>query len=357
MRDSADFGLFEVDEAALPQVARELGPTIMVLGNLFRDQLDRYGELEAIGERWSGVTSQLGADRVLVRNVDDPLIASLDPGRARVIGFGIDDAGAGLVSMEHASDSKWCARCGARLEYRTVFLGHLGDWRCPNCDTQRPQPDVAASAVQIDGLEACRFDLVTPLGTAPVRLPVPGLYNVYNAVAAAAAACATGVVSLERIVEGLEQFDPAFGRFEHLQIGAREAVLVLIKNPAGANEVVRTLIRDGEPKRMLLALNDRIADGRDVSWIWDVDYELFDGGIDHAVATGTRAAEMALRLKYAGQPAGRVEVVPDLEAALDTVLAGDDGRTVYMLATYTAMLDLRHTLTGRGIVRPYWEET
>ena len=320
----------------------------MVLGNLFRDQLDRYGELEAIGERWSGVTSQLGADRVLVRNVDDPLIASLDPGRARVIGFGIDDAGAGLVSMEHASDSKWCARCGARLEYRTVFLGHLGDWRCPNCDTQRPQPDVAASAVQIDGLEACRFDLVTPLGTAPVRLPVPGLYNVYNAVAAAAAACATGVVSLERIVEGLEQFDPAFGRFEHLQIGEREAVLVLIKNPAGANEVVRTLIRDGEPKRMLLALNDRIADGRDVSWIWDVDYELFDGGIDHAVATGTRAAEMALRLKYAGQPAGRVEVVPDLEAALDTVLAGDDGRTVYMLATYTAMLDLRHTLTAPG---------
>ena len=149
-----------------------------------------------------------------------------------------------------------------------------------------------------------------------MRLPVPGLYNVYNAVAAAAAACATGcrVAGADR--GGLERFDPAFGRFERLQLDGRDAVLVLVKNPAGANEVVRTLIRDGEPKRVLLALNDRIADGRDVSWIWDVDFELFYGQLEHAVATGTRAAEMALRLKYAGQPGDRVEVVPDLGAAL-----------------------------------------
>ena len=355
MRDSADAGLFEVDEAALPQIVRELEPTVVVLGNLFRDQLDRYGELEAIGERWNAVTAGLRPDRALVRNVDDPLVASLDPGAARVIGFGIDDPAAGLASMQHASDSKWCAVCGARLRYTTVYLGHLGDWSCPNCDSRRPRPDVAATNVRIDGLEACRFDLVTPLGRAAVRLPVPGLYNVYNAVAAAAAACASGVVSLDRIVQGLERFDPAFGRFEHVTIGGRDAVLVLIKNPAGANEVVRTLISDGEPKRLLLGLNDRIADGRDVSWIWDVDYELFDGGISHAVTTGTRAAEMALRLKYAGQPDGIVEVVPDLEAALDTVVAGDDGGTVYLLATYTSMLDLRHLLVARGVVRPYWE--
>ena len=214
---------------------------------------------------------------------------------------------------------------------------------------------MAARAVEIDGLEGCRFELVTPLGAAAVRLPVPGLYNVYNAVAAAAAACATGVVSLPRIVAGLERFDPAFGRFEHIRLGNRDAVLVLIKNPAGANEVVRTLIRDAEPKRLLVALNDRIADGRDVSWIWDVDFELFDGHVEHAITTGTRAAEMALRLKYAGQPGDRVEVVPDLEEALTAVAAGDDGRPAYLLATYTAMLDLRHALVEQGVVRPYWE--
>ncbi len=353
-RDRADAGLFEVDEAALPHVARELAPTVMVLGNLFRDQLDRYGELEAIAERWNDLTATLSSDRVLVRNVDDPLVASLDPGAARVIGFGIDDPAVGLAGMEHASDSKWCASCGQRLDYAAVYLGHLGDWSCPNCDTRRPALDVAATAVEIEGLEACRFQLVTPLGSAPVRLPVPGLYNVYNAVAAAAAACATGVVSLERIVTGLERFDPAFGRFERLHLDGRDAVLVLVKNPAGANEVVRTLIRDGEPKRVLLALNDRIADGRDVSWIWDVDFELFQGQLEHAVTSGTRAAEMALRLKYAGQPGDRVEVVSDLGAAFDTVVAGEGG-TAYLLATYTAMLDLRHTLAERGVVRPYWE--
>ena len=130
-RDGADAGLFEVDEAALPHVARELAPTVMVLGNLFRDQLDRYGELEAIAERWNDLTATLGSDRVLVRNVDDPLVASLDPGAARVIGFGIDDPAAGLAGMEHASDSKWCAACGQRLDYAAVYLGHLGDVELP----------------------------------------------------------------------------------------------------------------------------------------------------------------------------------------------------------------------------------
>ena len=240
-RDHADAGLFEVDEAALPHVASELQPTVVVLGNLFRDQLDRYGELEAIAERWSTLTASLPGDRVLVRNADDPLVASLNPGSARVIGFGIDDPAAGLAGMEHASDSKWCANCGHRLRYATVYLGHLGDWSCPNCDSRRPRLDVYATAVEIDGLEGCRFELVTPFGRAAVRLPVPGLYNVYNAVAAAAAACATGVVGLDRMVSSLDRFDPAFGRFEQLRLGERDAVLVLIKNPAGANEVVRTL--------------------------------------------------------------------------------------------------------------------
>jgi UDP-N-acetylmuramyl tripeptide synthase len=256
--------------------------------------------------------------------------------------------------MPHAADSKWCPRCGSRLVYTAVFLGHLGGWECPSCGLRRPPLDVSAGELAPEGLEACRFRLQTPLGDAPVRLPVPGIYNVYNALAAVTAACALGGVALPRIVSGLERFDPAFGRFEHVTVGDRPSVLLLVKNPAGANEVIRTLAEDPAPKRLLVALNDRIADGRDVSWIWDVDFEQLQGGVEAAVTTGTRAAEMALRLTYAGIPGDRLDVVPPLEAALDRALEGGRG-TVFVLATYTAMLDLRALLVDRGAARPYWE--
>ena len=347
-------GLFEVDEAALAGVTAELQPTVLVLGNLFRDQLDRYGELEMVGERWAAVTSGLGGDRVLVRNGDDPLVASLPAGQARAVMFGIGDASAALAEMPHAADSKWCARCGTRLGYASVFLGHLGDWECPNCGLRRPSLDVTATEIEMHGLESCRFLLRTPFGEGPVRLPVPGVYNVYNALAAAAAACALGRVPIERIVSGLERFDPAFGRFEELEVDGRPVVLLLVKNPAGANEVIRTLAGDPAPKQLLVALNDRIADGRDVSWIWDVDWEPLAASAERAVATGTRAAEMALRLSYAGLPGDRLEVAEDAAAALDRAVAGGTG-PLYVLATYTAMLELRSLLVERGAARPYWE--
>jgi lipid II isoglutaminyl synthase (glutamine-hydrolysing) len=350
----AALGLFEVDEAALPAVAAELRPAVVVLGNLFRDQLDRYGELEMVGERWASVTGSLGDDRVLVRNADDPLVASLPSGSARVVSFGIADSSAALAEMPHAADSKWCARCGRRLVYTAVFLGHLGGWECAACGLRRPALDVSAATVAMHGLEACTFELRTPLGASPVRLPVPGLYNVYNALAAAAAACALGGVPLDRIVAGLERFDPAFGRFEQLHIAGRRVVLLLVKNPAGANEVLRTLAGDTDPREMVVALNDRIADGRDVSWIWDVDFELLSGNVSRVIATGTRAAEMGLRLSYAGVPAGDLEVIADPARALDRAVSSGEA-TVYLLATYTAMLELRAILVERGVARPYWE--
>jgi lipid II isoglutaminyl synthase (glutamine-hydrolysing) len=351
----AALGLFEVDEAALPAVAGELRPRVLVLGNLFRDQLDRHGELELVGERWAGVTGALEAGQLLVRNGDDPLVASLPPGEARALTFGIADSSAALPEMPHAADSKWCANCGRRLVYTAVFLGHLGGWECPGCGLRRPPLDVSATAIQAHGLESCSFQLRTPLGEMPVTLPVPGLYNVYNALAAAAAAVALDRVSLQRIGSGLAAFDPAFGRFEKLRAGDADLVLLLVKNPAGANEVIRTLAADPTPKRVLVGLNDRIADGRDVSWIWDVDYELLTAGLEHAVTTGTRAAEMALRLSYAGCPDDRLEAVPSPAAGLERALAGGPA-SVYVLATYTAMLDLRALLVERGVARPYWED-
>jgi UDP-N-acetylmuramyl tripeptide synthase len=213
---------------------------------------------------------------------------------------------------------------------------------------------VAATSVVFDGLAGTDITLSTPLGDRRVRMPLPGLYNVYNALAAVAMACAAGDVPLERMAAGLEVFGPAFGRFERVATGGGEAVLVLSKNPAGANEVIRTLAHDPAPKRLVVALNDRIADGRDVSWIWDVDFELLAPAVESVVTSGTRAAEMAVRLKYAGVDPDVMTVEPDLAAALDSAVSARGG-PAYVLTTYTAMLELRGALTRRGVVPPYWE--
>ncbi|MGZ4430031.1 MAG: MurT ligase domain-containing protein, partial [Gaiellales bacterium] len=347
-------GLFEVDEAALAVLAPALRPRLLCLGNLFRDQLDRYGELELVADRWRGVVAALAPHAVLVRNADDPLVASLGEGRSGTVSYGVDDPGLALPAMQHAADSKWCVRCGARYLYDAVYLGHLGAWRCPSCGVGRPPLDVAARDVRHHGLEAVSFTLAAAGGEARVRLPVPGLYNVYNALAASALAAAVAPLEVAALAGGLERFSAAFGRFERLRVDGREVVLLLVKNPAGANEVIRTLGHDAAPKTLLIALNDRIADGRDISWIWDVDFELLAGLVERAVVTGTRAAEMGMRLKYAGIDRGLIEVLPALEAALDRCLAAADG-PAYVLATYTAMLDLRGLLVGRGLLRPYWE--
>ena len=353
----ADLGLFEVDEAALPEVARRLRPRAVCLGNLFRDQLDRYGELEILAERWRAAVAELPLESALVVNGDDPQVGDLsgrDP-RTRSV-FGLDDPHHASPELQHAADSKWCIRCGTPYVYAAAYIGHLGDYRCPACGHARPPLDIVAREIELDGLEGVSFELVTPEGTRRVELAVPGLYNVYNALAAAGLARALGS-DLEEIVAGLQGFSAAFGRFERIALGDRTLLVLLIKNPAGANEVVRTLVAGGSPRRLLIALNDEIADGRDVSWIWDVDFEPLLGRLERLVATGGRAAELALRFKYAGLSADAIEVVPSLEDALDRglELAGAGGELV-ALPTYTAMLALRELVGRRGFVKPYWEE-
>src|SRR5439155_4968675 len=215
---------------------------------------------------------------------------------------------------------------------------------------------VSARAIELKGLESVPFELVTHKGTGAVELAVPGLYNVYNALAAAALCRALGA-SLDEVVAGLQGFSAAFGRFERIALADRTLLVLLIKNPAGANEVVRTLVAGGSPRLLLIALNDEIADGRDVSWIWDVDFEPLLGRLDRLVATGERAAELALRFKYAGLPEDAIEVRPSLEDALDYALAAAPaGSELLALPTYTAMLALRDLVARRGFVRPYWEE-
>jgi lipid II isoglutaminyl synthase (glutamine-hydrolysing) len=353
---NADLGLFEVDEGAFPEVSRRVRPHAVLLGNLFRDQLDRYGELELVAERWRTALAELEAAASAVVNADDPLLADIARGRTNVLRFGLDDPSAAREHLPHAADSKFCRSCGAPYEYRAAYVGHLGDYRCPNCHDERPPLDVAARSIEVSGLESAAFDLVTPEGTRRVSLGLPGLYNVYNAVAAASLSLVLGA-SLDDVEAGLGRFRAAFGRFERIPAGEKSVLLLLIKNPAGANEVVRTLVAAEAPPLAVVALNDNIADGRDVSWIWDVDFEPLAAGLETLLVTGGRAEELALRFKYGGVATERIEIVPELSAALDRGLAlTPPGKELVVLPTYTAMLALRRIAAERGLVRPYWEE-
>jgi len=352
---AAELGLFEVDEAALPEVLLRVKPKAVCLGNLFRDQLDRYGELEHVAERWRSAVRALPAPAALAVNGDDPQVGELAAERPGALVFGVDDPSAARPSLQHAADSKYCVRCGAPYEYLAAYVGHLGDYRCPACGHSRPPLDVVAREIEVNGLESISFRLVAPSGTSIVRLRVPGLYNVYNALAAASLASSLGA-ALGEIVAGLESFTAAFGRFERIAVGDRGLLMLLIKNPAGANEAIRTIVDGSAPGVAVIALNDAIADGRDVSWIWDVDFEPLISHLERLVATGDRAAELALRFKYAGLDASSIEVLPSLDSALDRGLElTPTGGELVVLPTYTAMLALRRIVGERGFVRPYWE--
>ena len=353
--DGADLGLLEVDEFVLPEVMRRVRPRAVCLGNLFRDQLDRYGELEHIAERWRDAVAALDSTATLVANADDALVGALADGRERTLLFGVDDPRRARAGLQHASDSKYCVRCGHPYRYDAVYVGHLGTYRCESCGHARPSLDVAAREIEPDGLDGISFVLHAPGGEKEVRLAVPGLYNVYNALAAASLALTLGT-GLDEIAAGLERFQAAFGRFERFTVRDRRVLLLLVKNPAGANEALRTLEEGGVPPTLVVALNDRIADGRDVSWIWDVDFEPVLQRAQRIVVSGERAAELALRFTYAGYPRSRLELVPELESALDrgVDLTPPDGGLAGR-PTYTAMLELRAVATARGLTRPYWE--
>ena len=399
---AGELGLFEVDELWLARLAAELDPRALLLGNLFRDQLDRYGELDTIAERWeqvlregAGERPRTGAgdgsanklrERKLVLNADDPLIADLGREHAGVVYFGMQDDSLALAGMAHAADAKHCRRCGAPYVFDAIYLGHLGHYHCESCGQGRPAPAVTATNVRLQGVRAARFTLGTPAGQAEISLALPGLYNVYNALAAAALATALEL-PLETIAAGLSATRAAFGRAETVMLSVpapstagagtparkRELRILLVKNPAGANEVLRTLALEPGEHDLLGVLNDHIADGRDVSWIWDADFELLAGRVRHVTCSGTRAADLAARLKYAGLDPARIDVREELADALAVAAAnrpareehlddvggadrggGDTGAPLFALPTYTAMLALRELLVERGEASSAW---
>ncbi len=379
--DAAErLAILEVDEATLPEIARTVAPKVIVFTNLFRDQLDRYGEVDAVAAAWERALAGLRsatADReppTIVLNADDPAVAHLGRGYGgRVVYYGIDDTSVAGESDDHASDFRTCLDCGAEIVYTATFYGHIGHWRCPSCGNARPAPDVSVTRVALsddatamtlaiaDTGETSPRPAATPLRPAErganelsIELPLAGLYNAYNALAAAAGALALGLPR-EAIVSALDGFSAAFGRQERFSVDGRDVQVLLGKNPTGLNQVLRTIAARGGAKRLLFFLNDGIADGRDVSWIWDADYETVQPGTAWALAAGTRAEDLALRLKYAGfgadVPVER-ETAAALRRALDATPAGE---TLYVVPTYTAMLEVRELLAKRAGGGKFWE--
>lgn len=389
----ADWGVFEVDENTLPILIKQISNysssdsdvnrrsrevsieknassrlhsnkkrLIIVLLNLFRDQLDRYGEVDVIAEKWEKALKQLPTSSSLILNADDPQVAHLgksfekrvdviqvsevragpesDPGQARmtnyrkVLYFGINDPKQFLKEKEHATDSIFCLNCGGRLDYTGIYYSHIGIWKCSNCGEKRPNPHITS------------WDA-----------PLPGLYNLYNTLAAVSVAKVLNIKN-EEISSALKGIKPAFGRQEEFTVNGKKVKIFLSKNPVGFNESLKTVLNLGA-KQILFVLNDRIPDGRDVSWIWDVDFERIadkrgnekNRGLTRIVLSGDRCYDLVLRLKYAGVTEKRMRIYTDLNAAVSESITSLQSReTLYILPTYSAMLEVRKILTGRKIL-------
>ncbi len=348
-------GVFEVDEAVLARLFPRLRPRVAVFLNLFRDQLDRYGEVDSVGEGWGGMLASADPGCTLVLNADDPSIAQLAAEtRAQILTFGIDDREVRLAQADHASDARFC-RCGGRFAYEAIFMGHVGIWACTSCGERRPNPRVSARHIDLRA-EGSRVEVSVDGALVTLEIPMAGLYSVYNALAAVAAAHALGV-PVTTIAQAIADAGPAFGRQERFEVDGRSVRVLLAKNPAGMNELLRALVagsRDGQPVHLLAMLNDGVQDGQDVSWIYDADIEVLAGREVTVTCSGDRADDFALRWHLAGiDPAA---VIPDTEAALDAALGRTPrGARLDVVATYTAMIDVREALARRAGVGSYWE--
>ncbi|MBW4627414.1 MAG: Mur ligase family protein [Brasilonema octagenarum HA4186-MV1] len=327
-----DYAILEVDENILPKILAPIQPKIILCLNLFRDQLDRYGEVDTISKRWTKVISTLPTETVVIPNADDPTLSYLGQQLPqRVLFFGLNEPENYLDEIPHAVDSIFCPNCGHSLDYKGVYLSHLGDFHCPKCGFNRSQP----------ALDSSEFPQI-----------LVGLYNKYNTLAAATAAIELGVDEAT-ILDTINNFQAAFGRAEELEINGKRVRILLSKNPVGTNETIRVVTQSLD-KTTLLVLNDRTPDGTDVSWIWDVDTEKLVERGGTLVVSGDRLYDMALRLRYSEKtPESDFNLIveEDLRQAIATALEHTpENETLHILPTYSAMLEVREVLTGRKIL-------
>ncbi len=358
-RVARDIGLLEVDEASVPRAVAELNPTAVVVTNFFRDQLDRYGELDHTVNFVRRGLEHVRPGARAVLNADDPRVAHLTAAaRGQVVFYGIEDETCGAPQPSGTSDARNCVSCGEPYRYSVYFYAHLGKYRCPRCGHARPRPEVALRRLEPLGVGGTRLSIATARGEIQATIKLPGLYNAHNALAAAAAAYALGIEPAV-IASGLESFSASFGRMETIAIRGVEVFLALVKNPAGFDEVLRTLLATPERKNLLIAINDNYADGTDVSWLWDVNFEWLaerPESFNFMLCSGIRAEDMAVRLKYAGVDPARIAIEKNLKRALLSAVGRvAPGEMLYLLPTYTAMLEMRRTIARLGYARHFWE--
>ena len=356
-----DAAVIETDEGVFPQLCQTIHPELVVVTNFFRDQLDRYGELDKTISYIRMGLSKLPKGTKVLLNADDPMVVGLSGIEGlKYFYFGLEDPEIAFQEMNQTAEGKYCPRCGTMLGYRHYYYSHMGDYRCPNCGFSRPKPTYFSDNIQLMGLNGSQFQLHdTDSKGIEISTGLPGLYNVYNILAANAAGDILGIDQKSRQT-AIKGFQSVFGRMERVQVQDKQIIMALVKNPAGWNEVMRTLFQHHGKYHLLIALNDQIPDGTDVSWIWDADAEQLSAvssSITGFTISGSRAYDMAVRLKYAGLDLKAEQVEMDIskaweKALVDTVPSG----ILVVIPNYTAMLALQEVMANQGYVKPYWED-
>ncbi|YAI82447.1 MAG: MurT ligase domain-containing protein [cyanobacterium endosymbiont of Rhopalodia sterrenbergii] len=336
---TVDYAILEVDENILPLLLKECQPQIILGLNLFRDQLDRYGEVDTISKRWLTAFALLPYNTIVILNADDPTLSYLGQKiTQKVRYFGLDEPELYLEEIPHAVDSIYCPCCGYTLDYRGIYFSHLGDFNCPSCGFTKSKPAFSSK-------------------TWPQILV--GVYNKYNTLAAGLVAQELGI-EVTHIFDSIKNFRAAFGRSEELTIDGKNIRILLSKNPVGMNETIRAvndLKVTGKASTTLMVLNDRIPDGTDVSWIWDVDTEKLINLGGTLIVSGDRVYDIALRLEYSKenltyyQDSVKLVIKEDLKEAIQTALTlTPTNGTLHIIPTYSAMLEVRGILIGRQIL-------
>ena len=350
-----EYAVIECDEAAARTVFGRLRPRVIVVTNLFRDQLDRYGEvthtLENIRAAIKGAP-----EAVLCLNADCSLTASLADGVPnRVVYFGVDKSAASVRPKPEISDATHCIRCKAEYEYDYISYGHLGGFRCPNCGYSRHAADYAVTDIVEQGADSSTVVMSIKGDKRIVTVNLPAMYNIYNAIGAVAAVSEAGL-GADAAVNALACFKCGFGRMEQFELGRGGAKMMLVKNPAGCNQVIEFLQNVRESFTLVVCLNDRSADGTDISWIWDADFEglsALGGRLRRVIVSGDRAEELRVRIKYAGIPDERIETERDCERLVSLMEAQE--LPVFIMPTYTAMLELREVVISHCGGSEFWE--
>lgn len=362
-KPKANTALLEIDEAAFKVITNHIEPNVLVVTNFFRDQLDRYGELYST---LRGVQEGISRckNTTLILNADDSLCASLGQySEKEVIYYGFDSLAYNNTQSLLASDASFCIFCKEKYSYTFRTYSHLGGYRCPNCGYKRPFPHVAITKIhelhnQFSHIqfEICENEETCQNASAKVNLP--GLYNIYNALAGVAVAKLLAL-PIEKTVTALESFECGFGRMESIDISGKQIKLILVKNPTGFNQVLDFLLTENKNFFPVFSINDNLADGTDVSWLWDVDFEKLtqiQDKVEIFYTSGNRAEDMAVRLKYAGIPSNKIEIINNYNTLIKRSLARlDNEQNLYILPTYTAMLDIRDILRGKYKLKEFWK--